>query len=280
MLYGYANPAGQSGRNPQRCSLSARGARTDAERQLFADLKRTDVQDQRKPGGWSDEDRRPRRRRNERSGSCLVIVNTSVGTLHLRTVRQRNSRRHHGHLSTDMCPAHRKQELGKLRHRLGEKAAPPFVSARSSSKPVWMWDFGTVIRGLWQAWTPLPRRLAGATSQRRPSPASHLVNPADRRAWTSCQTSPHRREKTLRVLTSSSRTQIGSNPQPDRSPAPSNTSYFASSTERRTWLTRCSHDEVAQTDTCSICWQEKPAPSASTRGTTRQRRPSAFRQPS
>ena len=82
--------------------------------QLFEALKRVEVRDRRKAGGWTyDEIAALAMSELARAGSCLVIVNTKDAA---KQVFQHCVRRLDAetvfHLSTDMCPAHRKAVLG------------------------------------------------------------------------------------------------------------------------------------------------------------------------
>ena len=93
-------------------------------RKLFDDLKRVKVRDCRKPGGWTyveisqlavDE--------TQRAGSCLVIVNTKDAARKIfESCRGSLEDGALFHLSTDMCPAHRKQILGEVTQRLEAKS--------------------------------------------------------------------------------------------------------------------------------------------------------------
>ncbi|MFO1226538.1 CRISPR-associated endonuclease Cas3'' [Roseateles sp.] len=168
--------------------------------QLFDDLKRVDVQDQRKPGGWSDQEIAALAvGEMERSGSCLVIVNTKASARRIfELCASETAADITAHLSTDMCPAHRKQELGKLRDRLGEKLPTLCVSTQLIEAGVDV-DFGTVIR--FMAGLDSIAQAAGRCNRNgRPSPGIvHLVNPQTE----SLDKLPDiliGREKTLRVL--------------------------------------------------------------------------------
>ena len=147
---------------------------------LFADLKRVEVRDQRKSGGWAyievvqlalDE--------VARAGSCLVIVNTKDAA---RKVFEGCRGGIEGnvlvHLSTDMCPAHRKQELAKLRKRLADRLQVLCVSTQLIEAGVDV-DFGAVIRFL--AGLDSIAQAAGRCNRNgRPEPGVvHVLNPTD-----------------------------------------------------------------------------------------------------
>jgi len=117
-------------------------------RQLFDDLKRVEVMNHRKPGGWSQEEIATLAREQvEAVGSCLVIVNTKKAAQAL----YRLCRSHPGaavfHLSTSMCPAHRKAKLDAIRSRLD--TIPPLPTLCLSTQLIEAGvdvDFASVIR--------------------------------------------------------------------------------------------------------------------------------------
>ena len=168
--------------------------------QLFDDLKRVDVKDQRKPGGWSDQEIAALAvNEMERSGSCLVIVNTKASARRIfELCAAETAAGITAHLSTDMCPAHRKQELGKLRDRLGANLPTLCVSTQLIEAGVDV-DFGTVIR--FMAGLDSIAQAAGRCNRNgHPEPGIvHLVNPQTE----NLDKLPDiliGREKTLRVL--------------------------------------------------------------------------------
>jgi CRISPR-associated endonuclease/helicase Cas3 len=116
---------------------------------LFADLKRVNVRDQRKPGGWPAEEV-AQLALNEltRAGSSLVIVNTKRAAQTIfELCAARLAQSEAFHLSTDMCPAHRKVELTKVRSRLAQGLSTLCVSTQLIEAGVDV-DFGVVIRYL------------------------------------------------------------------------------------------------------------------------------------
>jgi CRISPR-associated endonuclease/helicase Cas3 len=114
---------------------------------LFDDLKRVDLQDQRKPGGWAvSEIAQLALDEISRAGSCLVIVNTKRAARNVfQSCRTYLDREEIFHLSTDMCPTHRKQELAKVRQRLHSGLPVLCVSTQLIEAGVDV-DFGVVIR--------------------------------------------------------------------------------------------------------------------------------------
>ena len=83
---------------------------------LFDRLKRVDVINQRKPGGWhAAETATLALREVKESGSCLVIVNTKKSAQAVYMLCRNAEGMQTFHLSTNMCPAHRKEILVKIR---------------------------------------------------------------------------------------------------------------------------------------------------------------------
>ena len=115
--------------------------------QLFDDLQRVEVRDCRKPGGWlRDEVAVLAMTELDRAGSCLVIVNTKEAALRIFELCQPAvDRETLFYLSTNQCPAHRKQELTKIRLRLAQGLPTLCVSTQLIEAGVDV-DFGAVIR--------------------------------------------------------------------------------------------------------------------------------------
>jgi len=117
--------------------------------QLFEKLKRVDVRDQRKSGGWNyNEVAQLALNEVERAGSCLVIVNTKDAAKEIYAeARGCLSGKEIYHLSTDMCPRHRKLILALVRRRLKRKQRTLCVSTQLIEAGVDV-DFDVVIRSL------------------------------------------------------------------------------------------------------------------------------------
>lgn len=145
---------------------------------LFADLKRVDVRDQRKPGGWAvAEVAQLALAELARAGSSLVIVNTKRAAQAIfELCAAQLDRGEAFHLSTDMCPAHRKAELAKVRARLAEGLSTLCVSTQLIEAGVDV-DFGVVIRYL--AGLDSIAQAAGRCNRNgKPEPGIvHVVNP-------------------------------------------------------------------------------------------------------
>ena len=145
---------------------------------LFDDLKRVEVLDERKAGGWSrDELATLALAEMKRSGSCLVIVNTKRAAQEIfKLCKAQLEDDATFHLSTDMCPAHRKQELAKVTSRLASGLRTLCVSTQLIEAGVDV-DFGAVIRFL--AGLDSIAQAAGRCNRNgRPEPGTvHIVNP-------------------------------------------------------------------------------------------------------
>ncbi len=113
---------------------------------LFENLKRVEVLNQRKPGGWTNKEI-AQLALNEvtKNGSCLVIVNTKKSAQALYQLLHETAGIHHFHLSTNMCPAHRKEKLDQIRKRLDTKSPVLCISTQLIEAGVDV-DFGSVIR--------------------------------------------------------------------------------------------------------------------------------------
>ncbi len=115
-------------------------------KRLFDDLKRVEVLNGRKPGGWTDEDvARLALDEVVQSGSCLVIVNTKKSAQILYQLCRETEGMQHFHLSTSMCPAHRKERLDTIRKLLDEESPVLCVSTQLIEAGVDV-DFGAVVR--------------------------------------------------------------------------------------------------------------------------------------
>lgn len=113
---------------------------------LFDDLKRVDVLDRRKPGGWSeDEISGLAVSELQSSGSCLVIVNTKKAARELYRKCKVKTDAYVAHLSTSMCPAHRRQVLDDIVCRLAADQPVLCISTQLIEAGVDV-DFGSVIR--------------------------------------------------------------------------------------------------------------------------------------
>lgn len=117
--------------------------------ELFRKLKRVEVLNRRKPGGWSDKEVATLAMNEARkANSCLVIVNTkkSAQTI-FQLCRDEKTAIPIYHLSTSMCPVHRRAILAEIRQRLNAQEAILCVSTQLIEAGVDV-DFGAVIRSV------------------------------------------------------------------------------------------------------------------------------------
>lgn len=148
---------------------------------LFDNLKRVEVLNRRKPGGWTNEEiAELALDETGRAGSCLVVVNTKESARVLYRLCQGRTSAAVYHLSTNMCPAHRKEVLDKIKNRLCPKQPSSVLcfSTQLIEAGVDV-DFGSVIR--FAAGLDSIAQAAGRCNRNgRPTPGYvHVVNPRD-----------------------------------------------------------------------------------------------------
>ena len=115
---------------------------------LFRELKRVEVYDRRKPGGWTAEEVADLAKKElDETGSVLVIVNTKKAAVDLFQKLKNNVKAKAYHLSTNMCPAHRMEVLENVKKCLSDKKPVICVSTQLIEAGVDI-DFGSVIRYL------------------------------------------------------------------------------------------------------------------------------------
>lgn len=118
------------------------------ERDLFQQLKRVDVFDRRKIGGWNDKEIAELVISELRvKDSVLIVVNTKKSAYSLYQAIFQDSDVTPYHLSTNMCPAHRLDILTEIKTKLENKEPVICVSTQLIEAGVDI-DFGTVIRYL------------------------------------------------------------------------------------------------------------------------------------
>ena len=122
------------------------------EKELFQKLKRVEVFDRRKVGGWSAEEvAELAEGQLLEKGSVLAVVNTkkSAHALYQAIADKKIPCIHLYHLSTNMCPAHRLKVLNKIKGKLKSKIAKPVICVSTQLIEAGVdIDFGTVIRYL------------------------------------------------------------------------------------------------------------------------------------
>lgn len=150
-------------------------------RKLFDDLKRVEVRYQRKQGGWTnDEITTLAMEEMRRVGSCLVIVNTKKAAQTLYRLCQQADGIPLYHLSTSMCPAHRRTILAEIRAHLEQQLPVLCFSTQLIEAGVDV-DFGSVIR--FTAGLDSIAQAAGRCNRNglRDMGTVHVVNPQDER---------------------------------------------------------------------------------------------------
>jgi len=150
---------------------------------LFSDLKRVNVIDGRKPGGWThDEVASLALLEMQSSGSCLIVVNTKSAAKEVfQLCRALGATVPVYHLSTNMCPAHRKESLSKIHKHLERRQQVLCVSTQLIEAGINV-DFGSVIR--FTAGLDSIAQAAGRCNRHglRPTERVHVVNPAEDKA--------------------------------------------------------------------------------------------------
>ncbi|MBS3918496.1 MAG: CRISPR-associated helicase Cas3' [Deltaproteobacteria bacterium] len=117
-------------------------------KQFFDDLKRVEVYDKTKIGGWTnDEIKELADQKVVESGSVLVVVNTktSAREIYLQCKQIYNVETYH--LSTHMCPSHRMEVLDQVKACLRDKKPVICISTQLIEAGVDI-SFGSVIRFL------------------------------------------------------------------------------------------------------------------------------------
>jgi CRISPR-associated endonuclease/helicase Cas3 len=148
---------------------------------LFNALKRVEIRSRCRPGGWSDDDvAQLASEEITNAGSCLVIVNTRKAALSLYRVCVGRGDHAIYHLSTAMCPAHRRIVLAEIRERLKNKAPTLCISTQLIEAGVDV-DFGAVIRHV--AGLDSIAQAAGRCNRNGRSVLGrvHIINPSEER---------------------------------------------------------------------------------------------------
>jgi len=119
-------------------------------KQLFDDLKRVEVKDKTKVGGWSyDEIKELVGQKVVESGSVLVVVNTKTSAREIYQQCKQIDNIETYHLSTHMCPAHRLAVLNQVKKCLDPKDPKPVICVSTQLIEAGVdISFGSVIRFL------------------------------------------------------------------------------------------------------------------------------------
>ena len=148
-------------------------------RELFDKLKRVEILNDHKPGGWTNQEIADLAVQECRPvNSCLVVVNTKASALAIYRLCNSNPEMAVVHLSTNMCPTHRKRILNVVRHRLRWKKPTLCISTQLIEAGVDV-DFRAVIR--FSAGLDSIAQAAGRCNRNgvRATGTVHIVNPAD-----------------------------------------------------------------------------------------------------
>lgn len=182
-------------------SITAEQQMIPDTKQLFTELKRVEVYDKTKIGGWSnDEIKELAEQQIFKSGSVLVVVNTkkSAHDIYLQCKQINNAEIYH--LSTNMCPTHRMDVLKQIKDCLRDKTPVICVSTQLIEAGVNI-SFGSVIRFL--AGLDSIAQAAGRCNrhnERHPATGDvYIVNPAEEKI-DSLEDIRIGREKTERLL--------------------------------------------------------------------------------
>jgi len=146
--------------------------------ELFDQLKRVVISNKVRPEGWSESELANLAVADfEQKGSCLVIVNTKKWAQRLYELcGDKVDEGSLFHLSTSLCPAHRKTILDQVRQRLDDGLPVLCISTQLIEAGVDV-DFASVIRFL--AGLDSIAQAAGRCNRngRLPQATVHVVNP-------------------------------------------------------------------------------------------------------
>jgi CRISPR-associated endonuclease/helicase Cas3 len=118
---------------------------------LFAEFQRNEVEYLRKPAGWKASEVADLAISESRTaGSCLIIVNTKAAAKELFALCSSASPETLVfHLSTNMCPKHRKDRLAKIKERIRPEEKQPVICVSTQLIEAGIdIDFGSAIRHL------------------------------------------------------------------------------------------------------------------------------------
>jgi len=123
-------------------------------KEYFRKLQRVEVHDERKAGGWTEQEIAELARKCVQTAqSVLIVVNTKKAARQLyRLCKEQSASQQHPkiyHLSTDMCPAHRLDVLDNVRTCLDLDDPQPVICISTQLIEAGVdVDFGSVIRYL------------------------------------------------------------------------------------------------------------------------------------
>jgi CRISPR-associated endonuclease/helicase Cas3 len=152
-------------------------------RKLFDDIKRVEIYDRTKVGGWTVEEiKKLAGQQLLKSGSVLVVVNTKTSARELYKQCKQIDNVETYHLSTHMCPAHRLDVLKQVKKCLDPKKPKPVICISTQLIEAGVdISFGSVIRFL--AGLDSIAQAAGRCNRHNEQyPALgevYIINPAD-----------------------------------------------------------------------------------------------------
>ncbi|MFA6900515.1 MAG: CRISPR-associated helicase Cas3' [Desulfurivibrionaceae bacterium] len=168
--------------------------------ELFAQLKRVTISNKVRPAGWTESELTVLAvDEYEQKGSCLVVVNTKKwAQLLFESCKDKVEPGSLFHLSTSLCPAHRKVILDQVRQRLDDDLPVLCISTQLIEAGVDV-DFASVIRFL--AGLDSIAQAAGRCNRNKkwPQATVHVVNPREE-AVDMLHDIKEGRDKALRVL--------------------------------------------------------------------------------
>lgn len=147
-------------------------------KKLFDDLKRVEIHNCNKPGGWTNKEIMDMATREvNKSGSCLIVVNTKKSAQDLYQIAKARTKARLYCLSTYLCPAHRKIILEDIKKQLGKQPVL-CVSTQLIEAGVDI-DFGSVIR--FMAGLESIAQAAGRCNRHKKRDIGHVfvLNPSD-----------------------------------------------------------------------------------------------------
>ncbi|MCE1271871.1 MAG: hypothetical protein LWW88_09990, partial [Acinetobacter sp.] len=146
---------------------------------LFRKLKRVEIHNKIKTGGWSTEEiALLALEQISQSTNCLIIVNTKKNARDIYESLTRRTELKVIHLSTSMCPAHRMNKLNEIKDLLDKDSPFICVSTQLIEAGVDV-DFGSVIRFV--AGVDSIAQAAGRCNRngKRPSGKVIVINPKE-----------------------------------------------------------------------------------------------------
>ncbi|CAA7616889.1 CRISPR-associated helicase Cas3' [Magnetospirillum sp. SS-4] len=142
--------------------------------ELFRDLKRVEIDHPHKDGGWSHAEAADRALAEvRRLGNCLMVVNTKRSARELYHLCRDTADFDVFHLSTNMCPTHRREVLGEVMARLAPRTRRPvlLVSTQLIEAGIDI-SFASVIRAM--AGLDSIAQAAGRCNRNRETALGHV----------------------------------------------------------------------------------------------------------